>query len=687
MSAADQLSRPLRIEQDPFAAGGEGQHIGRPLQTAFREAVRHITLKTPLILVTGGTSTGKTRLVGMVGRACTEKGLVVRRVDRGDMVHTMLGQSCDVLLVDEANSIPDSILEALSRGSSGAATTVFVGLPSFVSRIIFQNVRPVMIELIPLPPSDARNYLLERATSAGMTNLFTEEALDFIVDGSQGSPRLMRSIASFAFFRAASDGGFQISLRYAKLAVGALNPTSTLNVPESIRRLASVEVKPADHRLPVERTTAALKLPERIGRLASVKHRSAEHRMAVEIPPDIRKSAESMECFAVEEPSSANKSAATIPMVAEKAAESIAPLVAVEHGGAIEALPGTQRPAECRIELATAENSAEQSAVQIRLAAQTLTEDIPAVASEEASQGDRNAAEIPWAAQEPAESISALASEEVSMDDRSAVVIPLDVHEAAVVTLRPCLEESLAAEQGEVAIPSDDGVPAESVGRYRAHAAPTEIRNGARQFAAVYRDLRRLWLRRAKMVKYSRLAPDFHPRALAIAAPAALAAAAIVTVVLLRPPGASLSSPGQQPSNTSVTLRASAAAEPAPAVPSAVEIVKAAPVPSGRENGAGAETGTPVKAKRIVLAPDEGKKDGRRPLTPEEEAAVARGIRELGVTIKAPVSVENTAPAEKDTAAGGQDDDWIASCRQRYRSFDSASGTYVGFDGYRHYCR
>ena len=196
MSAADQLSRPLRIEQDPFAAGGEGQHVGRPLQTAFREAVRHITLKTPLILVTGSTSTGKTRLVGMVGRACVEKGLAVRRVDRGDMVHamhTMLGQPCDVLLVDEANSIPDSMLEALSHGSSGAATTVFVGLPSFVSRIIFQNVRPVMIELTPLPPSDARNYLVERATSAGMTDLFTEEALDFIVDGSQGSPRHART--------------------------------------------------------------------------------------------------------------------------------------------------------------------------------------------------------------------------------------------------------------------------------------------------------------------------------------------------------------------------------------------------------------------------------------------------------------------------------------------------------------
>jgi hypothetical protein len=32
-------------------------------------------------------------------------------------------------------------------------------------------------------------------------------------------------------------------------------------------------------------------------------------------------------------------------------------------------------------------------------------------------------------------------------------------------------------------------------------------------------------------------------------------------------------------------------------------------------------------------------------------------------------------------------DEWIASCEQRYRSFDPASGTYLGYDGYRHDCR
>ncbi|HZP78877.1 MAG TPA: BA14K family protein [Pseudolabrys sp.] len=31
--------------------------------------------------------------------------------------------------------------------------------------------------------------------------------------------------------------------------------------------------------------------------------------------------------------------------------------------------------------------------------------------------------------------------------------------------------------------------------------------------------------------------------------------------------------------------------------------------------------------------------------------------------------------------------DWMAYCASRYRSFDPASGTYVGYDGRRHYCR
>ena len=33
------------------------------------------------------------------------------------------------------------------------------------------------------------------------------------------------------------------------------------------------------------------------------------------------------------------------------------------------------------------------------------------------------------------------------------------------------------------------------------------------------------------------------------------------------------------------------------------------------------------------------------------------------------------------------DDEWLRACSQRYRSFDPASGTYLGYDGQRHPCR
>lgn len=31
--------------------------------------------------------------------------------------------------------------------------------------------------------------------------------------------------------------------------------------------------------------------------------------------------------------------------------------------------------------------------------------------------------------------------------------------------------------------------------------------------------------------------------------------------------------------------------------------------------------------------------------------------------------------------------DWDAYCYSKYRSYDARTGTYLGYDGYRHYCR
>ena len=42
---------------------------------------------------------------------------------------------------------------------------------------------------------------------------------------------------------------------------------------------------------------------------------------------------------------------------------------------------------------------------------------------------------------------------------------------------------------------------------------------------------------------------------------------------------------------------------------------------------------------------------------------------------------QQAAPAYAPTA------EWIAYCQTKYRSFDPATGTYLGYDGKRHYCQ
>ena len=103
MSAVVDLpSGPLRIEANPFMPG-TSPRIGRPLQRALNEVLHQVAAKTPLVLVTGGAGTGKTLLSEMTGRACSEMGLSVLSVNRGDMVHVALGGRSDLLLVDEAD--------------------------------------------------------------------------------------------------------------------------------------------------------------------------------------------------------------------------------------------------------------------------------------------------------------------------------------------------------------------------------------------------------------------------------------------------------------------------------------------------------------------------------------------------------------------------------------------------------
>lgn len=219
MHAADQL----QLQTNPFTANASGARIGRPLQAALGEVIRQIGLEAPLVVVCGNAGTGKTLLTNMIARACTDMGLCARQIDRGDLMHAAFGQCADVLLIDEADSITESTLHTLiSPGANTSTITmVFLCLPSNVRRFTSSGGRAVIIELASLTHADARNYLLERATSAGRPDLFEGDALELLIEGSHGSPRVLRSIASLAFFAAAVDGSPRIGAKHVADALAS----------------------------------------------------------------------------------------------------------------------------------------------------------------------------------------------------------------------------------------------------------------------------------------------------------------------------------------------------------------------------------------------------------------------------------------------------------------------------------
>ena len=67
----------------------------------------------------------------------------------------------------------------------------------------------------------------------------------------------------------------------------------------------------------------------------------------------------------------------------------------------------------------------------------------------------------------------------------------------------------------------------------------------------------------------------------------------------------------------------------------------------------------------------------------DNSSAIAAGF--LGFILGAAISGTGSDRTYATSRLGNQT--YISSCASRYRSFDPRSGTYLGYDGYRHYCR
>ncbi len=586
----------------------------------------------PLILVTGSASTGKTLLVDMTERACSEKGLSVRRVDRGDLLHLTLGRRSDVLLVDEANAVAESMLEALlpKGGEITATTTVFLGLPSFAHRFAFSDVRPVVIELTPLPESDARSYLLERAASAGLPNLFTTEALDLIIDGSAGSPRLLRSIASLAFFGAASDGASQINLRYAASALVAQGRSGVAKAGETALKLHRADEILIDDQRAIEIPSDTQKAAEGIGRLAFADGMLAEDQKPIPIPSHTQDPAEVVgELACADGVLAEDQKAIEIPSDTQKAPEGIGRLaladgMRTEDQKAIEIPSDTQKAAESIGELACADGvlAEDQKAIQTPSHSQNPAEVVGELACADGLLAEhQKAVESPSDTQEAAESIGGLAHEgAAAADDQNAVETPLHTQKPAESIGEVAYGGGTLGEHRGIPVPSGVQALAESAWKSRGDETPTESRNlGSDREQSNTRQYLSIGL-------IGRI-----PRVAAASIVIVAAALAIFTASILAERGPYFA---KRLSSTPASVQASTPTLPATSSDEAAKAAQAVPNLRGAEAVILPEKENPntiEAAAKPVPKATAVNRVARRPLTEEEKAAVSRGLQELGL--------------------------------------------------------
>jgi hypothetical protein len=261
---AQETARPLQMAVDPFAAAASGSPVGHGFQNALGEVMYYVGERTPVIVVSGSGGTGKSLLMEMTARACSARGMSVRREPRGDLVDPARGEKCDVLLVDDADVLPSGTLHALLAAGrqTRPASLVFMCLPASVPRFDGIGKSPALVELRPMSASDARSYLQERAASIGRPDLFTPEAANLVIGQSRGLPRLLRQNASLAFFAAASEGRATILAQHVIQALQARSVAgseeNSAAAPPGKTENAADPVKGGPEKPPTEATPPAV---------------------------------------------------------------------------------------------------------------------------------------------------------------------------------------------------------------------------------------------------------------------------------------------------------------------------------------------------------------------------------------------------------------------------------------------
>jgi general secretion pathway protein A len=136
-----------------------------------------------------------------------------------------------VLVVDEAQSLPHTTLEALrvicSHGLDGRHrfAVIMAGTDEFLSRLKLRVSEPlrqrvtVYAELAALKRADTADYLRHRFQTAGVArDLIAEAALNLVFDTTNGVPRRIDKLVDEALRKAAREGAQAVALDHVERA-------------------------------------------------------------------------------------------------------------------------------------------------------------------------------------------------------------------------------------------------------------------------------------------------------------------------------------------------------------------------------------------------------------------------------------------------------------------------------------
>lgn len=220
-------ARHFGLSRDPFAPLGEREEAlaGGPYARAYEEVLAALAGGSRLLVIVGSRGAGKTLLLRDLGRLALAEGRRIAQAAHGQTPSDTVAAKADLLLVDDADQLPEQALDALASRAAAPAGPVVVlaGLRRGLGRLR-RIARPAIVELTNLEPDEARAFvvgLIERAD--GRADLFDAQALDLITTAAGGSARRLSALAGSALTLAARDGSRHVGQAHARRAIDVVD--------------------------------------------------------------------------------------------------------------------------------------------------------------------------------------------------------------------------------------------------------------------------------------------------------------------------------------------------------------------------------------------------------------------------------------------------------------------------------